>query len=153
VSDSRWLDEAQVVALNEAVVARTGEGHHILNLDSLAGAVQAPLNKSYYGGETDLVVLAAVYIDHIGKAHAFEQGNKRTALLAAQAFLIENGAILDMSGDDKIYVALAIEGFIANLVTFGEMVEILARFARQLEPGEVQDIQTMLEPIPLPEHE
>lgn len=41
-----------------------------------------------------MLVLACVLLIGVGRAHAFMQGNKRTALLAANLFLMKNGFVL-----------------------------------------------------------
>lgn len=38
--------------------------------------------------------LAATYLYHIAKAHAFQSGNKRTAYVAALTFLDMNGVVI-----------------------------------------------------------
>ena len=47
-------------------------------------------NKAAYG-EPTVEELAAAYLFGIAKNHAFVDGNKRTAIVAAGAFLILNG--------------------------------------------------------------
>lgn len=49
-----------------------------------------PLNRFGYG-ETDPAGLAAAYAFSIAKAHAFVDGNKRTAFVTAVTFLRLNG--------------------------------------------------------------
>jgi len=49
-----------------------------------------PRNAFAYG-EEDIVVLAVVLMAGIARAHAFEQGNKRTAFAALRLFLRING--------------------------------------------------------------
>jgi death on curing protein len=48
-------------------------------------------------GEEDIVVLAVVLMAGIARAHAFEQGNKRTAFEALWHFLRVNGHDLSIS--------------------------------------------------------
>ena len=49
-----------------------------------------PENKAAYG-EPTIQDLAAAYVFGIARNHAFVDGNKRTAIVAAGAFLIING--------------------------------------------------------------
>ncbi|KAL9120545.1 MAG: hypothetical protein Q9187_002901 [Circinaria calcarea] len=53
----------------------------------LESAVTSPENKQHYGGVNDLAELAAILSTKLIKNHAFGNGNKRTALLAANMFL------------------------------------------------------------------
>ena len=58
----------------------------------LASAVAAPQHTLYYeDGGVDLFDLAAVYLYHIAKGHAFTDGNKRTGYISAIVFLGING--------------------------------------------------------------
>jgi len=50
-----------------------------------------------YSSNTPLIYLAAAYGVAVAKAHAFQDGNKRTAVLAIDAFLYLNGVNLDLS--------------------------------------------------------
>ncbi len=52
--------------------------------------------------------MAAAYLFHIAKNHAFENGNKRTALVAAITFRKMNGAQLrvDEEGFEKLTMDL-----------------------------------------------
>jgi len=50
-----------------------------------------PINRYEYTGTTDVCALCASLIFGIAKAHAFEQGNKRTAFYAGLFFIEMNG--------------------------------------------------------------
>ena len=58
--------------------------------DSLESALGAPVNDYFYGA-AGLFEIAASYAFHIAQAQAYLDGNKRTAVLAALAFLQFNG--------------------------------------------------------------
>lgn len=91
-----WLDLGTVVDFNHAVVEATGEPHGIRDLGLLASAVNRPAALWHYASEHDLVVLAARLLMSIAANHPFVQGNKRTALIAAIAFIEANGCkVLD----------------------------------------------------------
>lgn len=64
----------------------------------LESALNRPLQKQAYG-EPDLCELAAAYLFGIAKNHPFVDGNKRTALAAADTFLYFNG--LDLQAEDE----------------------------------------------------
>lgn len=70
----------------------------MLNGGALEGALARPRNVFLYAADVDVLELACVLLIGIGRAHAFVQGNKRTALLAANMFLLLNGyALLPVS--------------------------------------------------------
>ncbi|KAJ5963424.1 uncharacterized protein N7479_003300 [Penicillium vulpinum] len=60
----------------------------------LESAVNAPVDKNHYENDRDVFRLAAILAERIMKNHAFQDGNKRTALLAADMFLKANGYYL-----------------------------------------------------------
>ncbi|HKO52740.1 MAG TPA: type II toxin-antitoxin system death-on-curing family toxin [Polyangiaceae bacterium] len=69
----------------------------------LESAVEQPRTTAF--GEllhADLFEMAAAYLFHIVKNHAFLDGNKRTALVAALVFLDINGVSLERD-DDRLY--------------------------------------------------
>lgn len=92
-----WVKTADVIALNRAAVAVTGENHQVLNHGALDSAVNNPRHLHHYNGETDIGILAFKLMIALCRAHAFEQGNKRTAWLAGVMFLQLNGYDIDLS--------------------------------------------------------
>lgn len=84
------MDDAIVV--HDFVIRRYGGLPGFPNPGYLDSALAAPLNSlNYSDGGLDLFDLAAVYLYHVAKAHAFVDGNKRTGYIAALAFLHLNG--------------------------------------------------------------
>ena len=63
----------------------------------LESALARPRN-AYAHGESDLRALAAGYAFGIARNHPYNDGNKRTAFLAAYAFLGANG--LELTADE-----------------------------------------------------
>ncbi|KAI9758135.1 MAG: hypothetical protein M1815_005023 [Lichina confinis] len=57
----------------------------------LESAVASPMNRKYYEGQENLYQLAASLSEKIIKNHAFQDGNKRTALAATDMFFKTNG--------------------------------------------------------------
>ena len=62
------------------------------------------LNDFFYG-RVDLFGIAAAYAYHIAQAQAFVDGNKRTAIVAALAFLEQN-RIPTSTSTDQLYDAM-----------------------------------------------
>ena len=124
-SEPKWLLLDAVVEINSDVVAKTGEQHFLRDQGLLDSAVARPQNAFAYG-EDDFVVLAVRLLAGIAQAHAFEQGNKRTAFIAMLRFLIENG--LDVSfDDDETWADLVIE-LVEHRRTEDEFVAALRPF-------------------------
>ena len=92
-----WLDFPTVkqlhdeVALIEVGPKNEPAGFRPGGEGALEGALERPYNHFYYEGKKPLSYFAAIYLVAIAKAHAFQQGNKRTALLSMRQFLKLNG--------------------------------------------------------------
>jgi death-on-curing protein len=89
-SEPRWLSAAHVVEMNKDLVARTGEPHGVRDMGLLESAIARPMHHWHYS-EAEIAPLAVALLLGIAKNHPFVQGNKRTALVAADAFLHLNG--------------------------------------------------------------
>ncbi|MCV3239971.1 type II toxin-antitoxin system death-on-curing family toxin [Mesorhizobium sp. ZC-5] len=93
----------------------------------LESALFRPQQKETYG-DPDIADLAAAYLFGIAKNHPFVDGNKRTALAAADLFLYFNGVNLEADEDDLIQFVL--------MVAAGEIDEdgAAAFFRDHIEP-------------------
>ena len=86
-----WLTRADIEHLHSAQIREHG-GHHGLRDESLLeSALARPQHRWSYEPEVDLPALAAEYGFGLAKNHAFIDGNKRIAFVAANVFLILNG--------------------------------------------------------------
>lgn len=74
----------------------------------MASALQRPINRFFYEGETDLLVLAATYAVGIASNHPFVDGNKRAAYAALILFLALNGQRLVADKVDAITTMFAV---------------------------------------------
>jgi death-on-curing protein len=97
-NEPRWLPIEAVIQYNTLEVDETGETHFLRDRGLLESAVARPRNAFAYG-EEDIVLLAVALMAGIARAHAFEQGNKRTAVEAMWHFLRRNG--YDLSFEDS----------------------------------------------------
>lgn len=97
-----WLDAGHVEELNH-VALYEGEPHGHNPGADLEAIVYRPQSWAHYKGVRSLYELAALYAAAITEGHAFQDGNKRTAVLAAVVFLDLNGLALDLSDEDGIY--------------------------------------------------
>lgn len=108
-SEPRWLEAADIVALNAEIVRATGEPHAVRDANLLESACARPVNAWHYG-EEEMAPLTVALLLGIARNHPFVQGNKRTAFAAADAFLFLNGyelAVPDGAGfADRIVDAL-----------------------------------------------
>jgi len=111
----RWIDRAVLIAVHEMQLAEHGGGAGLRDAALLESALARPLNLASYG-EPDAAALAAAYGYGIARNHAFIDGNKRTALVAAELFLRLNGWQLVVTDADCVLTMLA--------VATGELTEI-----------------------------
>jgi death on curing protein len=103
----RWIDRAVLIAVHEMQLAEHGGGAGLRDETLLDSALGRPLNLAAYG-EPDAAALAAAYGYGIARNHAFIDGNKRTALVAAELFLRLNGWHLEVTDADCVFTMLAV---------------------------------------------
>jgi death on curing protein len=90
----------------------------------LESALARPRN--FFGfGEEDIAVLAVVLMAGIPRAHAFEQGNKRTAF-GVRLFLRANG--YDTTFDDKVLWADKVIALVEHRSTEDDFVRTIRPF-------------------------
>jgi len=85
-----WVPIEAVHIVHDRQIARHGGASGLRDLNLLETACARPINKAEYG-EADVFELAAAYAFGIAKAHAFVDGNKRTAFVISITFLRLNG--------------------------------------------------------------
>jgi len=85
-----WVPLAAIIVIHDRQIARHGGASGMRDRTLLEAAVARPMNRAAYG-EGDLAVLTTAYAFGIAKAHAFVDGNKRTAFVTAVTFLRLNG--------------------------------------------------------------
>lgn len=88
---SRWLTVPMVQAIHDEHLTRFGGKPGLRHTGLLKSALQRPGQLWHYGDRPTLFDLAAALCLSLAKNHPFVDGNKRTALLAAVAFLSLNG--------------------------------------------------------------
>ena len=102
-----FLSKSDILALQSLMVDRFGGIHGIRDEGGLESALNAAQNRAYYEG-ADIQTCAATYTYHLCKAHAFLDGNKRIAAIAAESFLELNGFRLNLNNEQLIELILSI---------------------------------------------
>ena len=114
-NDPLWLPLDEIIKVNRETVALTGEPHFLRDSGLLGSAWARPMQLWHYlPDKPDMPTLAAVLLVGIGRNHAFEQGNHRTALTSAVMFLNLNGLDFEDSADLKKIVRDAVAGRISE---------------------------------------
>ncbi len=101
----RWIAKATILKIHSAQLAEHGGISGIRDDGLLESALARPELKAQYG-EADLALLAASYAYGIARNHPFLDGNKRTAYVAMELFLMKNGMLLVSSDEDSVLTFL-----------------------------------------------
>lgn len=104
----RWLDRDLVLAIHEEQLAQHGGGVGIRDEGLLESALARPKNLFAYKPEAGLPELAASYAFGIARNHPFIDGNKRTAYVAMELFLVDHGLLLTAEDGDAVLTFLAL---------------------------------------------
>jgi death-on-curing protein len=116
VREPAWIEERDVLALHERLLALHGGKPGVRDAGLLKSALARPLQHHAYRPAADIVELAAVYTVAIVANHPFTDGNKRTGFVVGVLFLELNG------------------------YRFGASEESAARAVLDLAAGKLQDV-------------
>ena len=90
MSAPHWVPLRAVVAIHDRQISRHGGHPGLRDLSLLETDCALPMNL-FASGQPALEDLAAAYAFGLARAHAFVDGNKRTAFVTAVTFLRLNG--------------------------------------------------------------
>lgn len=93
-----WVDKAIVVAIHDEQIAEHGGQTGLRDEGLLDSALARPLDKANYKNAATADI-AAAYGFGIARNHPFLDGNKRTAFVTVELFLILNG--FELRADDN----------------------------------------------------
>ena len=126
-----FLDSDDVLHIHEQMIALGGRSLGVRDAGMLESAVAMP--QAGFGDEylhANLFEMAAAYLFHITMNHPFIDGNKRTGLATALAFLDLNG--LDIVMDQRATYDLVI-GVCEGTVTKGALATVFRDHAVPLD--------------------
>ena len=127
MTDWRWVDPRVALALHAEQLRAWGGGQGVRDEGLFESALARPQNLAAYG-QPDTADLAASYAYGLAKNHPFVDGNKRTALVVSETFLIDNGYMLAASDAE---VAVLFEELAAGGLSENELAEWLREHIRQ----------------------
>ena len=118
-----YLTVDDILSINYLVNARTGRRHgnavNVINSNSLHYVVSAVSGK-VFGQDLYKTIYdkAAAYAFNIISRHIFDDGNKRTGLIAAFTFLESNGHIpsTELSIDEIVNIGFSVADGTINLI-------------------------------------
>jgi death on curing protein len=102
-----WVDVAVAVAAHNEQLAEHGGAEGVRDMNMLESAMARPRNLVAYG-DPDAAALAASYAFGIARNHPFVDGNKRTAAVVSETFLILNGHRLACDDVELVMTFLAL---------------------------------------------
>lgn len=108
--EPEWLEERTVRLFHQRQLAEHGGLAGTRDENMLMSALAKPMQLWCYGSPPpDLCALGAAYAYGLAKNHPFLDGNKRTAAIACETFLILNGKHFTVGEEEKypMYLALA----------------------------------------------
>ncbi len=106
--EPRWLSIELVKTIHAQSLATFGGAPGLRDLSLLESALARPRNLWSYHPDASIFDLAATLGFGLIRNHAFVDGNKRTGLLAVNAFLHLNGFRFDPAQIDEVQTILAL---------------------------------------------
>ena len=115
MSEPKWVTAAIATAIHDEAIYEFGGLPGLRDRGLLESALDRPRNLLAYEPTSSIFQLAATLCVGLAKNHPFNDGNKRTALLATRAFLYLNGYALEPQEDDEVITLIAVaEGSLAE---------------------------------------
>jgi len=105
-----WISRELALAIHDRQLAEHGGGSGVRDAGLLDSALARPQQRYAYGDPPpDLADLAAALAFGLARNHPFVDGNKRTAAVACEVFLVLNDASLDATDVElyPVYLGLA----------------------------------------------
>ena len=104
-----WIDPRVLLAVHEEQLAEHGGAPGTRDMGLFESALAKPQNLALYADPApDFAAIAASYGCGIARNHPFIDGNKRTAFVAAELFLLLNGFELLAEDTDCVLTMLAV---------------------------------------------
>ena len=125
-----WISSFELFVIHEKVITETGGNKGVLNFGNLKAAVSRPF--AAFGDQElfpSLTAKVATQIHTISSYHPFVDGNKRTALVAADVCLRLNSYRLAASDDLELFFWSIARGE----QTVEDIEELLKKQAKAIE--------------------
>ena len=102
-----WIATEVAAAAHLEQLTEHGGGEGVRDARLLDSAMARPKNLAAYG-EPDAAAFAASYAFGIARNHPFVDGNKRTAAVVSESFLMLNGYSLETTDAELVVAFLAL---------------------------------------------
>jgi death-on-curing protein len=107
MADWIWIDPEDAISFHDQQIAMHGGLTGLRDGGLLESALARPQMKAQYGVD-DIGELAAAYGFGLARNHPFLDGNKRTALVVMEAFLVVHGWELKAENAEAVALVLAL---------------------------------------------
>ena len=108
MQEPRWISRRVILSSHLDQLREHGGLPGIRDENALESALARPKNRWGYAPDSDLATLAAAYAFGLARNHAFNDGNKRIALLAMVTFLVMNGVDLNATEEEAVQIMIAL---------------------------------------------
>ena len=125
--EPRWLSLHIVTAIHDESLAQFGGASCMRDQGLLESALARPKNLRAYAEMSTIFELAAAYGAGIIRNHPFVDGNKRTGLLAVNAFLALNSCVFDPDQAAEVRMILELTSGNATDAQFATWIEANSR--------------------------
>lgn len=105
--DWEWVTLDVALAAHGEQIAEHGGGEGVRDVGLLDSAMARPRNLAAFE-DPDAAALAAAYAYGIARNHPFVDGNKRTAAVVSETFLLLNGYALGANDAEVVVAILAL---------------------------------------------
>ena len=129
-TDIVWLLREVVEAIHDEQIAWHGGSEGTRDAGLLASALDRPRNLAAYG-DPDLASLAASLGYGLARNHLFVDGNKRTAFVSVETFLLLNGVALVAADAECV---LTMEGLAGGTISEADFATWIRRNLRPAQP-------------------
>jgi len=104
----KWLTRQMILAIHDEAIVVFGGLTGIRDMALLDSVIDRPKNLLAHGDNPSLFDLAAALCCGIVKNHPFLDGNKRTGLLSARAFLFLHSHVFEPTEVDEVTMMVGV---------------------------------------------
>lgn len=104
----KWVSISLATAIHDEAIYEFGGLAGLRDPGLLASALDRPRNLLAYEPRSSIFALAATLCVGIAKNHPFNDGNKRTGLLATRAFLYLNGQDFEPPQEEEVATLIGV---------------------------------------------
>ena len=108
MTEPKWITARIAIAIHDEAIYEFGGLAGIRDVGLLESALDRARNLLAHDPKSSIFRMAAALCVGIAKNHPFNDGNKRTALLATRAFLFLNGHALEPSQSEEVATLVAV---------------------------------------------